>query len=181
MRVSKLVTEDAVMNPATGRPLKGRVANRKPVAERYPNLSPERIEALRETRRANMRKAHEAQRAAFADPKRRASFTRAGIPDGWTRKTLQEHQALNAERSQVFVRQATEGEDIDHRVQIAMEYVSSVVLNEAASHTDRLMAAKILLDFTKARPKASTGVVVETAESLLALAGLVDGVAQPDA
>ena len=128
----------------------------------YPKTS-EAWEAKREKSRQHARKLHE--RGGFARPK--------GVPDGWSGRHAElaatRQQSVEAARRAVSVMQSRgdlDGED--PRAAEALAFLASVILDCAASSTDRLAASRTFLTFTMPRPAMRGVVSVVSAEDFLA-------------
>jgi hypothetical protein len=103
----------------------------------------------------------------------RGVFHRRGVPDGWSGRrgelaALRERAAVAARHAVGAMQARGDLEGDDPRVAEALAFVASVVLDPAASASNRLAAARILLTFTQPRPTARQVVTVLGAEEYLA-------------
>lgn len=128
----------------------------------YPK-SPEAFETLRTRARERMIRLH--KEGGFVD--------RTGIPDGWSGR--------KAERAAIMARADKEAADIvavlvekgvldagnasNEALQTAVAFVRA---GDAVTVRDRLAAARLVLDFTRAKPESSSRVRLEKAEDFLA-------------
>jgi hypothetical protein len=132
------------------------------VAPGYPKTI-EAYEAQREKSRRHAQRMHE-----------RGVFHRRGVPDGWSGRrdelaVLREQCAETARQAVNALEARGDLDGEDPRGAEALAFVASVVLDPAASASDRLSAARVLLTFTQPRPAGRQGVSVMGAEEFLAV------------
>jgi hypothetical protein len=113
----------------------------------------------------------EKRKAPYLAAKEAGRFSRAGIPTGLTRKTVKrfwQYAKFQATLTMKKLKKAGVLDDVaDARAEDALHAAISVMKMDALQPKDRIAAARLVLDFTKAKPAQKQDITVSTAEDWL--------------
>lgn len=109
-----------------------------------------------------------AQRKAWSTKKRKNPGRPKGVPDGYTRETIKplREQAMKDAETVVDIMKKDYGVE-DELAQEALR-TAVIIMREPGQAREKLLAARMVLDFTKSKPVSKSEVSVGKAEEFLA-------------
>jgi hypothetical protein len=104
------------------------------------------------------------------------TWSRQGVPDGWTRDTAQKEHKRAERSARKTVRKMIENDVVEkpadavaaERYEESMVATLAVMRDKTANNKEKLAAARQVMEWTKAKPESARKISVQSAEDWLA-------------